>query len=161
LYNKYQNISEALNSDNEMWQRVAMFLGWSKWSFGIKNQDVVAAKGEVKEIKAAEAVEKREMKKRAKDAERQAEEEEVIESNLLEQDEERADGQEDIKCAAVSRSGARCGVKVKGGGNFCTIHESAPQRTNGEKTQCSHVKANGDRCKVKTANQSGKCYYHD
>jgi hypothetical protein len=161
LYNKYQNISEALNSDNEMWQRIAMFLGWNKWDFGIENQNVVAAEGEVKEIKAVEAEEKREMKKRAKDVERQAEEEEVIESNLLEQDEEREEGQEDIKCAAVSRSGSRCGKKVKDGGNYCTIHENAPQRANGEKTQCSHIKPNGDRCKMKTANQSGKCYYHD
>ena len=161
LYNKYQNISESLNADNEMWQRIAMFLGWSKWNFGIKNQDVVAAKGEVKEIKAVEAEERREMKKRAKDAERQAEEEAVIESNLLEQDEERADGKEDIKCAAVSRSGSRCGNKVKGGGNFCTIHEGAPQRADGEKKQCSHVKSNGDRCKMQTTNKSGKCYYHD
>ena len=161
LYNKYQNISESLNADNEMWQRIAMFLGWSKWNFGIKNQDVVAAKGEVKEIKAVEAEERREMKKRAKDAERQAEEEAVIESNLLEQDEERADGKEDIKCAAVSRSGSRCGNKVKDGGNFCTIHEDAPQRADGQKKQCSHVKSSGDRCKMKTTNKSGKCYYHD
>ena len=161
LYSKYQNISESLNADNEMWQRVAMFLGWNRWSFGIKNQDVVAAKGEVKEIKAVKAVEKREMKKRAKDAEKQAEEEIVIESNLLDQKEEREEGQEDIKCAAVSKSGARCGIKVKGGGNFCTVHEKAPQRANGKKTQCSHVKPNGDRCKIQTPSQSGKCYYHD
>ena len=108
-----------------MWQRVAMFLGWNSWSFGIENQDVVTAEGEVKVIKAAEAVERREMKKRAKDAERQAEEEIVIEGNLLDQKEEREEGQEDIKCAAVSKSGARCGIKVKGGGNFCTVHEKA------------------------------------
>ena len=145
LYTKYQNISESLNADNEMWQRVAMFLGWGSWSFGIENQDVVTAEGEVKVIKAAEAVERREMKKRAKDAEKQAEEEIVIESNLLDQKEEREEGQEDIKCAAVSKSGARCGVKVKGGGNFCTVHEKAPQRASGEKTQCSHVKPNGDQ----------------
>ena len=161
LYSKYQNISESLNADNEMWQRVAMFLGWNKWSFGIKNQDVVTAKGEVKEIKAVEAEERREMKKRAKDAERQAEEEIVIESNLLDQKEEREEGQEDIKCASVSKSGARCGIKVKGGGNFCTVHEKAPQQASGEKAQCSHVKPNGDRCKMQTASQSGKCYYHD
>jgi len=116
---------------------------------------------EVKEIKAVEAEERREMKKRAKEVERQSEEEAVIESNLLEQDEEREEGQEDIKCAAVSRSGSRCSNKVKGGGNFCTIHEDAPQRADGKKTQCSHVKSDGSRCKMKTTNKSGKCYYHD
>ena len=80
---------------------------------------------------------------------------------MLEQDEEREEGQKDIKCAAVSRSGKRCGKKVKGDGNYCTIHESAPQRANGEKTQCTHVKSDKKRCKMKTTNQSGKCYYHD
>ena len=161
VYSKYQNISESLNADNEMWQRIAMFLGWNKWSFGIKNQDVVAAKGEVKEIKAVKAVERREMKKRAKDAEKQAENEVVIESNLIDQDEEREEGQEDIKCAAVSKSGNRCKTKVKGGGNYCTVHESAKAREDGKKVQCSHVKGDGKRCKMKTTNQSGKCYYHD
>jgi|21_taG_2_1085346.scaffolds.fasta_scaffold00923_2 hypothetical protein len=160
-HNKTMNIRESLDADNEAWKRIAMFMGWSRWSFGIENQDVVTAKGEVKEIKAAETEERREMKKRAKEAERQAEEEAVIESNLLEQDEERAEGKDEIKCAAVSRSGSRCSNKVKGGGNFCTIHEDAPQRADGKKTQCSHVKGDGSRCKMKTTNKSGKCYYHD
>ena len=160
-YSKYQNISESLNAEHEMWKRVAMLLGWNKWSFGIKNQDVVTAKSEVKEIKAVKAEEKKEMKKVANEVERLAENEVIEEGLLLEQSEERESGQEDIKCAAVSRSGKRCGKKVKGGGNYCTIHESAPQRADGEKTQCTHLKSDGKRCKMKTTNQSGKCYYHD
>ena len=55
-----------------------------------------------------------------------------------------------------------CGKKVKGGGNYCTIHESVQRkRATGKRIQCSHVKANGERCKMKTTNKSGKCYYHD
>ena len=161
LYNKVQNIREAMDSDNETWKRIAMFLGWSRWTLGAKNEAVLDAKGEIKEIKKEASKVKADMKKAAKDVERQAEEEEVEESNLLEQDEEREEGQKDIKCAAVSRSGKRCGKKVKGDGNYCTIHESAPQRANGEKTQCTHVKSDKKRCKMKTTNQSGKCYYHD
>ena len=161
LYNKVQNIREAMDSDNETWKRVAMFLGWSRWTLGAKNQAVLDAKGEVKEIKKEAAKEKAEMKKVAKEIERQAQDEIVEESNLLEQEEERERGEKDIKCAAVSRSGKRCGKKVKGGGNYCTIHEGVPQRANGEKTQCTHVKGDGNRCKMKTTNQSGKCYYHD
>ena len=101
------------------------------------------------------------MKKLAKEVERQAENEVIEEDNLLDQQEEREQGQEDIKCAAVSRSGNRCGKKVKDGGNFCTIHESVEQRADGEKTQCTHLKSDGKRCKMKTTNKSGKCYYHD
>ena len=161
LYSKYQNISEAMDADHETWKRVAMLLGWNKWSFGIKNQDVMTAKNEVKEIKKEAAKEKAEMKKVAKEIERQAEDEIVEESNLLEQQEERERGEKDIKCAAVSRSGKRCGKKVKGGGNYCTIHEDVASREDGKKVQCSHVKDNGDQCKMKTTNKSGKCYYHD
>ena len=161
LYNKYQNVKEAANSDHETWKRVAMGLGWSRWSFGIKNQDVMTAKNEVKEIKAEKKAEKKEMKKVAKEIEKQAEAEAVEQDNLLDQEEEREQGQKDIKCAAVSRSGKRCGKKVKGDGNYCTIHESVPSREDGKKTQCTHVKKDGKRCKMKTTNKSGKCYYHD
>ena len=161
LYNKYQNIQEALNSDNEMWKRVAMFMGWSRWSFGVKNQDVMTAKNEVKEIKAEEAEERREEKKRQKEAERQAASEAVIEEHKADQQEKRDQGvdEKDITCAAVNKSGKRCGKKVLPGQSFCTIHEEVPQQTN--EIQCSHVKTNGDRCKMKTKNKSGKCYYHD
>jgi hypothetical protein len=159
LYSKYQNIVEAMNDDHETWKRIAMVLGWSKWNFGIKNQDVMTAKGEVKEIKADEAEERREIKKAEREAEKLAEEEAIMEGLLLEQEEEREQGQEDIKCAAVNKAGKRCGAVVKGEGNYCTIHESVPQVAT--EAQCSHVKDNGDRCKMKTKNQSGKCYYHD
>mgnify|MGYP003113574209 CR=1 FL=1 len=159
LYSKYQNIVEAMNDDHETWKRIAMVLGWSKWNFGIKNQDVMTAKGEVKEIKAAEAEERREIKKVEREAEKLAEEKAIMEGLLLEQEEEREQGQEDIKCAAVNKAGKRCGAVVKGEGNYCTIHESVPQVAT--EAQCSHVKDNGDQCKMKTKNQSGKCYYHD
>ena len=161
LYNKFMNIREAMDSDHETWKRVAMFLGWSRWSFGIQNQDVMTARDEVREIKAAEAEERREQKKIEREAERQAAAVEVIEEHKVDQQEKRDQGvdEKDIACAAVNKSGKRCGKKVLPGQSFCTIHEQVPQQAN--ETQCSHVKTNGDRCKMKTKNQSGKCYYHD
>jgi len=161
LYNKYQNISEAMNSDHETWKRVAMLLGWSKWSFGIKNQDVMTAKNEVKEIRTEEREERKEVKKQERAA-KKAEEEAAIEQGFIEdQKQEREDGKEDITCAAVNKSGKRCGKKVEGGGTYCTIHEEVEQRADNKKVQCSHIKTSGDRCKMKTTNKSGKCYYHD
>jgi hypothetical protein len=159
LYNKFMNIREAMDNDNEMWQRVAMLMGWSRWSFGIQNQDVVDAKGEVKEIREEDKAARREIKKQEREAEKAAEEAAVEQGFIDDQEKEREEGKEDITCAAVNKSGKRCGTKVKGNGNYCTIHESVPQQTN--EVQCSHIKADGDRCKMKTKNQSGKCYYHD
>ena len=161
LYNKYQNISEAMNSDNETWQRVAMLLGWSRWSFGIQNSDVMSAKQELKEIKAEEAEVRAEERAAQREAERQAANEATIQSHIEEQQQQRDDGvpEEEITCAAVKRDGERCGKAVLPGQTYCTIHEEVPQRN--DEVQCSHIKSNGKRCKMKTKNQSGKCYYHD
>ena len=38
IYNKISNLKEVLNEDHETWQRIAMFLGWSKWNLGIGNE---------------------------------------------------------------------------------------------------------------------------
>lgn len=143
MYNKFQNISEALNSDHDTWKRVAMLLGWSKWSFGIKNQDVIDAKGEAKTIKAAEK----------KEGNRN--------TFIDDQKKEISEGKKGITCAASTRSGGRCSNKVVGGGSHCTVHEKVKQNDTGKKTQCTHVKSDGKRCKMKTTNKSGKCYYHD
>ena len=163
LYNKTMNVKEALNSDHETWKRVAMLLGWSRWSLGIKNSDVMSAKGEVKEIKAEEATQRREEKKRQKEIETQAANEAIIEEHTQDQQEKRDQGvdEKDITCAAVNKSGKRCGKKVLPGQKFCTVHEKVDQRADGEKKQCTHVKTSGDRCKMQTSNKSGKCYYHD
>ena len=159
LYNKYQNIKEAANADHELWKRVAMLLGWSRWSFGIKNQDVMAAKNEVKEIKAEEREERQEQKKLERQIAKDEEERQVIEDNKLDQDEKREEGAAEVQCAAVSRSGKRCSNAALDGKSFCTVHDEVPQQEN--EVQCSHIKSNGERCKMKTKNKSGKCYYHD
>ena len=161
LYNKVQNIRAALDSENETYKRVAMFLGWSRWSFGIQNQDVLGAKRELKEIKAEEAEERREQKKQEREAEKQAANEAVIQGHIDEQQEQRDNNvaEEEIQCAAVTRSGKRCSNKVLPGETYCTIHQEVPQQAN--EVQCSHIKSNGKRCKMKTKNKSGKCYYHD
>ena len=161
LHSKFENLREAMDSDNETWKRVAMFLGWNKWSFGIKNQDVVDAKGEIKAIKDVEKEERREQKKVEREIEKAAEEEAEIEDNMLDQDEQREEGAEEVQCAAVSGSGKRCSNMALPGKNFCTIHEQVEQREDGKEVQCSHIKSNGERCKMKTKNNSGKCYYHD
>jgi hypothetical protein len=162
-YNKYQNISEAMNSEHETWKRIAMFLGWSRWSFGIQNQDVMTAKSEVKEIKAEEKEARAAEKKAQKEAETKAANEAIIEENKADQQEKRDQGieEKEITCAAINKSGKRCGKKVLPGQSFCTIHEEVEQRADGEQKQCTHVKTNGDRCKMQTSNKSGKCYYHD
>jgi len=55
-FRKIDNISAALNQDNETWQRIAVALGWDQWSLGIetKNKKRTKLKKEIKEKKKEE-----------------------------------------------------------------------------------------------------------
>ena len=39
LYNKTQNMREALNNQHSAWQRALMFMGWSKYNLGLHEDD--------------------------------------------------------------------------------------------------------------------------
>lgn len=54
---KVDNVSGALDADNEIWQRIAMVGGWSKWDVGVED------------------VEREEMKKKAKEEKKKAKKE--------------------------------------------------------------------------------------
>ena len=95
---KIRNIRQALNSDNETWQRVALVLGWSTWNFGIQNQDVVGAKQEIKEIK-----------KKAKE-----------EKKKLQKEEQKKNQQ---RCSAIKSNGKRCKIMVNKPKTRCHYHD--------------------------------------
>ena len=39
LYIKSENVKDAMNSEYENWQRIAMLMGYSKWNLGIENEE--------------------------------------------------------------------------------------------------------------------------
>jgi hypothetical protein len=55
LVNKIENVSQAMNSQNEAWQRIMITLGWNPYSVGIK-----AVEGDIKIKEEAKAVRKEE-----------------------------------------------------------------------------------------------------
>tara|TARA_E500000305_G_scaffold43787_1_gene33880 strand:- start:374 stop:6907 length:6534 start_codon:yes stop_codon:yes gene_type:complete len=52
LYNKTKNLGQALNSQNEAWQRSLMFLGWSQYNLGIQNEAIEEYRNAVKSRKS-------------------------------------------------------------------------------------------------------------
>ena len=151
MSNKMLNIDNALDANNELWQRLALVLGWNTWDLGIRDPDIEAVKTEIKEERKQEskkqAVQKEEEKKKEK---------EEKQKSIVEENKKKKDG----RCAAVSSSGKRCkNQAVKGG--FCTIHEETEKLEGGKKVQCRKRKADGTRCKMQTSNKSKYCYYHD
>jgi predicted kinase len=164
MANKMLNIDNALDSQNEWWERAALLLGWNTWDLGIKDPDIEAVRGEIKEEKKIEqkriSKEKARIKKEEKDKKLEKENADKEKANLELQKKEREAGKKVI-CIAVSTKGDRCKKKIERGSKYCTIHDKVEQSEGGKKSQCKKVKQDYKRCKMKTSNKSGYCYYHD
>ena len=154
LSNKMLNLDNAMDSNNEWWQRAALVLGWNTWDLGIRDKDIEKVKEEIKEEKKIEKKIKTEEKKIEKKKEVEKEKKKVAKEN---EEKSKKDG----ICSAVSKSGKRCKKKVVAGKLYCTIHEKVEQNETGKKSQCKKIKNDGKRCKMQTSNKSGYCYYHD
>jgi hypothetical protein len=63
MSNKALNVDNAMDSQHETWQRIALLMGWNTWDLGIKDPDLVALGEEIKERKKQEKKMEREKKK--------------------------------------------------------------------------------------------------
>ena len=153
IQRKISNLKAASDNENATWQRLALFLGWDKWSLGIERpEEVEEAKKEAKEEKKEEKKQERKV--------REAEIKEEKEKEYLEDQQKEKEENKKPRCAAATRSGSRCkGTPVDG--TYCTIHTKVEKRSDGKEVQCKKVKSDGKRCKMKTSSKSGLCYYHD
>ena len=52
-----------MDSNNELWERIALVLGWNTWDLGIKDPDIVALGEDIKERKKSEKRMEKEKKK--------------------------------------------------------------------------------------------------
>ena len=48
LYNKTQNVRQALNNEHSAWERMLMFLGWSQYNLGLENTKIENIKKNIK-----------------------------------------------------------------------------------------------------------------
>jgi len=48
LVNKANNLEEAITGNHKLWQRVAMVLGWDRWSLGVEDEELKQAKDDLK-----------------------------------------------------------------------------------------------------------------
>ena len=151
---KMLNLDNAMDSNNEWWQRVALIMGWNTWDLGIKDPDIEGIKTEIREEKKIASKEKSRIKKEEKKKEQE-------EANKAEIEENKKKSKKDGVCSAISRGGKRCNNSVVAGKLFCTVHEKVKQNETGKKSQCKKIKSNGKRCGMQTSSKSGYCYYHD
>ena len=155
IVNKANNIEEALTGNHELWQRIALMSGWSQWSVGVEDEELVEAKERAKQKRAEE-------KKRIKTLEKLKKEQE-------EKDRKKREGIKTVKCSGVRSNGQPCSLttETKADSWLCQYHKSykPDEKTDTDndgvkEVQCSAVKSNGKRCKNRTENKNGKCYAH-
>ena len=152
---KAQQIEEAINGNHELWKRVALIMGWDKWSLDVKDADVEQAKVEVKEDRANKKAKENKLKKEKKKKEEQVKKEES--------------GLKSVRCSGVKSSGKRCSIMVdtKAKTAKCSYHktykkgEASDSDNDGIKEyRCTATTGSGSRCKNRTENSSKKCYAH-
>ena len=159
LYKKINNVDAAITEEISVLQRLALLMGWNTWDLDVDDSDIIAVEDEIKEKKETENKEKKKIKKKQKKKEKEKEEVNLENKNKELQKKEKEEGNKDIKCAAISKSGKRCKTTIESGSSYCTIHIKVEQGT--KEVQCKKVKSNKKRCKMKTNAKSGYCYYHD
>jgi len=132
IQNKLSNVREAIVGDHEMWQRVALVMGWSKWDVGVKDADVEEARKQVKENRKEEK-----KKTRAKKFKCSA---------------TRSNGE---RCSmVVDKKGGKCV-------HHRPFKDGSDSDGDGKKEyQCRAKTSSGKRCKNKTENKNKKCYAH-
>ena len=108
---KTLNVKEALDNENELWQRIALIMGWNTWDVGVENKDVEASKQRVKEatIKANEEKKKKKKEEKRKEKERLRKEREARE----------------VQCSAFTRKGKgpRCKNRTENKNGKCYAHQ--------------------------------------
>ena len=165
LLNKANNVEEALTGNHDTWQRAALLSGWSKWSIGVKDEELEAAKAEVKQ-------DKEEQKK--------IEKEKKNEEKKKEKEEEQKKLGKPVRCSGIKSDGSRCSlttamsvreqVAFKGSGkktwkcpHHATFKDGQDRDKDGVKEyRCTAITSSGNRCKNK-GEYTGKkklCYAH-
>ena len=162
VLNKAQNLKLAMQANIETWQRVAIGLGWSAWSVGVEDQELLEAKAEVKEDKSKASKERAKAKREAKKLDKQ-------DTSNKEAEDKKKEGYKTLRCISKKSDGSRCSIMVETKAKFayCNYHKTydpkkgSDNNGNGIKEyQCSGKTGSGSRCKNRTENKNKKCYAH-
>ena len=149
LVNKANNVEEAITGNHKLWQRVALIMGWDRWSLGVKDEELEQAKKDAKETRDNR-------RKKEKQQEQRKQEED-----------KRKKGIKKVRCSGINSSGKRCGLTTETTAktwkcfHHATFKDGMDRDGDGKKEyRCTAKKSNGQRCKNKTENKNKICYAH-
>jgi len=165
VINKANNLEEAITGNHDIWQRVALVSGWSRWSIGVEDEELEEAKFKVKQKKKQK---KKEVKEKEKLEKKKIEEQEKKKI----EEKKKEEGIKQVRCSGIKSNGKRCSIMVetKAKSAKCMYHKTYTEKEKKEGTdrdgdgikefRCTATKGNGQRCKNRTENKNKKCYAH-
>ena len=111
LVNKTNNVKQAMNQNNEAWQRISLMLGYNTWDLGIKNEAVQESSDRIKVVKDAERKKKKAEKKRLE--------------KIQKEKERKAQEAREVQCSAKIRKGKgpRCKNRTENKSGKCYAHQ--------------------------------------
>ena len=166
IVNKSNNLEEAITGNHEMWQRIAMALGWNRWDLGVKDEELEAAKTKVKTKRKEEKKKLREEKK----AEEKIEKEKIKkEEKEKEEERKKKEGIKTVRCSGRNSAGKRCGLTTETKAKKWKCFHHAAFKDGGDRDgdgvkeyQCTGRTKSGKRCKNKGeyTGKKKRCYAH-
>tara|TARA_R100000654_G_scaffold14795_1_gene31792 strand:- start:2068 stop:10656 length:8589 start_codon:yes stop_codon:yes gene_type:complete len=150
IVRKANNLEEAITSQHETWQRIALALGWDMWSLGIKDEELEQAKKDAKQTI-------NERRKQERIQEKEEKEQELKDK-----------GFKRIRCSGIKSNGKRCSIMSQPTKDktFKCIHhmkftDGMDRDGDGIKEyRCTGRTSSGRRCRNKTENKNKRCYAH-
>ena len=149
MIDKANNIEEALTGNHQIWQKVALISGWSKWSVGVEDEELEKAKIKAKEQRAIDKKTEKEEKKKQEEIENKKK------------------GIKTVRCSGIRSNGERCSLTTQTKAktwkcmHHATFKDGMDRDGDGKKEyRCKAIKSNGKRCNNKTENKNKKCYAH-
>ena len=164
--NKANNLEEAITGNHDLWQRVTLFGGWSRWDVGVKDEELEAARKEVKAERKAEKDAKRKEKREQEKIEKQKEK---AAKEKAEKERKEKEGIKQVRCNGIKSNGQRCSIMVetKSKTAKCVYHRAYNEKEGSDidgdgvkEFRCTAITGSGKRCKNRTENKNKKCYAH-
>tara|TARA_R110002110_G_scaffold1007_1_gene3865 strand:- start:26 stop:3388 length:3363 start_codon:yes stop_codon:yes gene_type:complete len=170
---KVNNVLLASSDEYEVYERLALLLGWNPWDLGIETEANII-RNRQREQKKTEKEKEKERVQKEKTAdiinpviEKEVEQYETdVKDGVIVLDEEGYPKNKKYNCAGVNSKANRCGAEVKKPGDKCQWHEDKnndgvpdhkQEDTNLIKTQCEFVRPNDERCKNNATGTNGRC----
>ena len=166
LLHKVNNLEEAITGNHETWKRIAIGMGWSMWSVGVRDEELEEAKVKAREKRK---LDKKKINDAKKEIDKKEKENKEKEEQKAKEKENKEKGIKTIRCSGKNSSGKQCGLTTETDKKTwkCFHHRTFVEGSDADgdgikEYQCTGTTSSGKRCKNKGeyTGKTKRCYAH-